>query len=130
MDGSIVEFPTPTADSGPRAIVPGPDGCLWFVQTLANAIGRIDRDGRITEFPFPRPGASLRGIDVTQAGEFLITENAGNFIAQMNASGDVVAEYPIPTPTAGARSIVVLPDGRAFFSEHDAGQIGEAVPVD
>jgi hypothetical protein len=47
----------------------------------------------------------------------------------MNSDGEVIAEYPIPTPNAGARAIVVAPDGRAFFSEHDAGQIGEAIPV-
>jgi virginiamycin B lyase len=128
MDGSIVEFPTPTANSGPRAITPGPDGRFWFVQTLANAIGRIDRDGTVVEFPFPRLGASLRGIDRTPSGDFLITENASNFIARMNVDGDVAAEYAIPTPQAGARSIVVLPDGRGFFSEHDAGQIGELAP--
>ena len=44
------------------------------------------------------------------------------------AAGTVVEEYRIPTPQAGARSILVIPGGRAFFSEFDAGQIGELVP--
>jgi streptogramin lyase len=47
----------------------------------------------------------------------------------MTIAGEVTAEYPIPTANAGARSILALEDGRAFFSEYDAGQIGELVPV-
>jgi virginiamycin B lyase len=129
MDGSICEFATPSAASGPRAIVPGPDGHCWFVETSANAIGRIGQDGAIVEFPFPRHGASLRGIDCTPAGEFLITENAANLIAHMTIAGEVIEEYAIPTAQAGARSIVAIPDGRAFFSAFDAGLIGELVPV-
>lgn len=128
MHGTIREFPTPTPNSGPRAITPGADRHCWFVETVANAIGRISPDGQITEFAFPRASASLRGIDRTPPGGFLITENAANLVARMDGAGHVLDEYPIPTPHAGARAILSLPDGRAFFSEHDAGQIGELVP--
>ena len=69
-------------------------------------------------------------VPALRHGDVVITENAANFIALMDGRGALVAEYAIPTPNAGARAILVLPDGRAFFSEHDAGQIGEAIPVD
>ncbi len=33
------------------------------------------------------------------------------------------------TEQSGPRAIIVISDGRVFFSEHDAGQIGEIVPA-
>jgi streptogramin lyase len=46
----------------------------------------------------------------------------------MTVTGQLLAEYPLPTAGCGPRAILVIPDGRVFFSEHDAGQIGEIVP--
>jgi len=43
----IVEFPIPTAGSGPSSILPGPDGNLYFLET--HGIGRITPDGSIAE---------------------------------------------------------------------------------
>ena len=39
----------------------------------------------------------------------------------------VRGEYDIPTPNSGARSITALADGRLFFTQYDAGSIGEVV---
>ena len=35
------EFPVSTPDSYPFGITAGPDGNLWFTETLGNSIGRI-----------------------------------------------------------------------------------------
>ena len=43
----IVEFPIPTAGSGPSSIVSGPDGNLYFLET--HGIGRITLEGSIVE---------------------------------------------------------------------------------
>ena len=40
----------------------------------------------------------------------------------------VIGEYPIPVAGCGARAIIAIPDGRLFFSAHDAGAIGEVIP--
>ena len=44
------------------------------------------------------------------------------------ADGKVVGEYAIPVEGSGARAIIAIPDGRLFFSAHDAGAIGEVIP--
>jgi streptogramin lyase len=46
----------------------------------------------------------------------------------MAPDGRVRGEYAIPGPNCGARAIIAAPDGRLFFSAHDAGAIGEVVP--
>jgi virginiamycin B lyase len=45
-------------------MVAHPDGNLWFVQTKANGLCRIDRQGRVTEFPVKTPDATPRGVAV------------------------------------------------------------------
>ena len=47
---------------------------------------------------------------------------------RMAPDGRVIGEYPIPGPNCGARAIIAAPDGRLFFSAHDAGAIGEVIP--
>ena len=42
-------------------------------------------------------------------------------------NGTVRGEYDIPTPNSGARCITALTDGRLFFTQYDAGLIGEVV---
>jgi len=46
----------------------------------------------------------------------------------MSPDGRVIGEYAIPGAIGGARAIVAAPDGRLFFSAHDAGAIGEVIP--
>ena len=68
--GQNADFATPTAGSAPRAIAAGPDGALWFTETLAGggAIGRIDPLSHAsTDFPTPttdsNPSALTSGPD-------------------------------------------------------------------
>lgn len=44
-DGALTEFAIPTSNSGPKGITAGPDGNLWFVESLANK-GRLDHAWR------------------------------------------------------------------------------------
>ena len=53
MSGEVTEFPSPSPDSGPRAMALHPDGSIWFVETGANAIGRMAEDGSVVEFEVP-----------------------------------------------------------------------------
>jgi virginiamycin B lyase len=109
-------------------MVTHPDGSIWFVETRANALGRIGRDGRVVEHPVATSDASLRGVTVAQDGELWCTENGANKIGRMAPDGRLIGEYPIPVPASGARCIMAIPDGRLFFSAFDIGAIGEVIP--
>ena len=58
----VSEFPVPSAMSGPVAIVPGPDGALWFTELTANKIGRITTAGVVTEYPIATANSQPDGI--------------------------------------------------------------------
>ena len=54
--GDIKEFPIPTRNSRPIAILPGPNGkYMWFSEEAGNKVARIDMNGKIEEFPIPMP---------------------------------------------------------------------------
>jgi virginiamycin B lyase len=58
--GEITEFPIPTQNSRPIAIVRGPDASsMWFSEEAGNKVARIDREGKITEYPIPQAGKSV-----------------------------------------------------------------------
>ena len=100
LDGAVTEFPIPAVDSQPRAMALHPDGSIWFVETGANALGRIAHDSSIAEFAIPTPNASARGVTVGADGDLWFTENFANKIGRMNENGVMIAEYDIPTPQA------------------------------
>src|SRR6266481_3664009 len=52
LKGTITEFPIPTAHSSPTEITAGPNGNLWFTESIGK-IGRITPSGTITEYPIP-----------------------------------------------------------------------------
>jgi virginiamycin B lyase len=130
VDGMLIEFPIPSRDSQPRAMALHPDGNIWFVEAGANALGRIDRRGMIAEFPVRTPNASPRGVAIGADRDLWFTENASNKIGRMAPDGTIIGEYDIPVAASGARCIVAISDGRLFFTQFDAGLIGEIIPQD
>jgi virginiamycin B lyase len=65
---------------------------------------------------------------VTADGDLWFTENFANKIGRMDSTGSIIAEYEIPTSASGARCIAAMSDGRLFFTQYDAGLIGELIP--
>jgi streptogramin lyase len=45
MRGRVTEYSNISSTSGPTAIVQGPDHYMWFVETTANKLGRVDLSG-------------------------------------------------------------------------------------
>jgi len=121
---AIVEFRTPTSGSGPNAIANGPDGALWFTESIGNRIGRITTSGEITEFVIPTPGSAPIGIVAGPDGAIWFTENGANRIGRITSSG-AVTEYRLPHDgNAGPGTIIVGPDGALWFTEQYANRIG------
>ena len=52
--GDVIEYKIPTANSRPIAVIPDPDGsCMWFTEEAGVKVGKIDKDGHITEYTIP-----------------------------------------------------------------------------
>ena len=53
MAASLISYPIPTPHSAPQGIAAGPEGALWFTDSLSHTIGRIGTGGTITNYPAP-----------------------------------------------------------------------------
>jgi virginiamycin B lyase len=67
-------------------------------------------------------------VTVGPDGDLWYTANLANKIGRMAPDGTVLGEYAIPTPASGARCIAAMSNGRLYFTQWDAGLIGEIIP--
>jgi outer membrane protein assembly factor BamB len=58
-DGTVSELSVPTLSAYPYGIAGGPDGNVWFIETMASNLGRITPAGAITEYPISSPGYGI-----------------------------------------------------------------------
>jgi len=121
---TIDEFPVPTGGSRPYTIVAGPDGALWFTESIGNKIGRINTKGMFQEFDVPTGESGPYGIAVGADGNIWFTERFGDQIGRFEFLGQHITEFPIPTPFAQAWEIAPGADGLLYFTEEDVHQIG------
>lgn len=120
----ITEFPLPTPNSAPKAIARGSDGAVWFSETNAGKIGRIDLAGAITEYPLPAGSIPAR-IVVGQDGNlyFINQQSSGSsFIGKITPSG-IITQFPVPQANARLDGITAGPDGNIWFTEPDLNSV-------
>ena len=116
------EFPVPTAGASPSAIVSGPDGNLWFTESLRHQLGQITPDGVITEshIPVGQAGAITVGSD----HNLWFTLRNSNYIRRMTTQGEF-EDFRVPaTSDPGLAGITAGPDGNLWFTEFNADKIG------
>jgi streptogramin lyase len=124
--GVVAQYPVPTAGSGPKGITVGPDGNLWFTESLANNVATVTTSGVVTEYAIPTASSSPSGIAAGPDGNLWFAETNGNKVAQVTTSG-VVTEHSIPTASSNPTGIAAGPDGKVWFTEA-IGKVAKIVP--
>src|SRR6202023_3931336 len=85
---TIREHKIPSADSKPYIAVEGPDRCLWFCESGAAKIGRLDPDrGTFTEFALLDKNATPIGITTGSDGNLWFAQKAANKIGRITPDG-------------------------------------------
>ena len=82
-------FPVPTTNSWPLGIARGPDGAFWFTEYLGNNIGRVTKDGTITEFPVPTATSRPDWITSGPGGALWFTEHRGDRLGRITTDGTI-----------------------------------------
>jgi len=109
----------PSFDSGPRGIVTGPDGALWFTEYQGN-IGRITTAGVITEYAIPN-GYGIGWITTGPDGALWFTGAPGG-VGRITTAGAITV---FPAAGAGNQSQIVQgPDGALWYTEYNDDKIG------
>jgi virginiamycin B lyase len=97
--GVLTEYPVPTPSAALQDITSGPDGNLWFTESIAaaNKIARIQPGGSaVLEFTVPTPNSIPFGIASANGSLWFTETNVGKIGRLPQGSGP-----PPPTPTAG-----------------------------
>lgn len=133
LNGVVTQFPLPKPlsslpidEAGPRHIVSGPDGNLWFVER-SGYVGRMTTTGVLTRFPIPTPDTFPSGIAVGSDGALWFTESLADKIGRITTSG-TITEYQLPTSGTGTASIAPGPDGNLWFCELFTDKVGRITP--
>jgi streptogramin lyase len=123
IGGVIAEFPIPTPNTNVWGIAAGPDGNVWFTETMGNpttqgsrgAVGRITPAGTITEFRSSIPEATPVGIVAGPDGNLWFTEFNANRIGRITPEGLITESQRLPGEIRGVVSLTAGPDGALWF---------------
>ncbi len=117
---TITEYPVPTHDRQPLGIAAGPDGNVWFTESVGSgAIGRSTVAGSITEFTSGLSGPA-QSIVAGPDGNLWFTEPSSNKIGRITTSG-AITEYS--TKGIEPANITAGPDGNLWFTEPKSNKI-------
>jgi virginiamycin B lyase len=117
----------PTKKSGPYIIVEK-GGELWFCQSRASSIGRLDiESGKCIEYPASTPDAFPVGIVEGADGAMWFAEQAANNVCRIGANGDIDI-HAMPIAGSGPTGLILGEDGNVWFSLAEAGRIGRISP--
>ena len=147
-DGTIAEFDVPTIAAGVAKIVRGPDDAMWFTESSALKLGRIDTNGAIREYAlpsdldvvpfragpipqFPDPALvparrhpifarpKLGGLAPGADGALWVTAPFANALVRMLPDGST-REFPLPSEFAFPGALAPGPGGTLWFTARDA----------
>jgi virginiamycin B lyase len=107
----------PTPNSEPYICVPGPDGCLWFCESGASKVGRLNpANGLFEEFALRTPDAKPIGITAGADGNVWFSETDAGQIGRITPTGEIT-EFKQGI-TEGCRPLsIATRDNELWFSE-------------
>ncbi len=125
--GAPVPLYTDSGLSVPGSIAAGPDGALWFLNSNANAIGRITTTGTFSYFMDPGHTLGAGAITAGPDGALWFT-NLDASIGRVDATTHAVTNYT-DAAVKQAKGITAGPDGALWFTDTGSNSIGRIDPT-
>jgi len=132
--GRSATFAVPTPNAILQGITIAPDGTVWFAETGARKLGRLDlSELTIAEYTSPELVAPIQ-VAVDNTGTVWFTDHGNNEFGSLNPKTGVWREYPIgycpgTTCSIGLPNAISLDgNGKVWFSEHLPGRIARLDP--
>jgi streptogramin lyase len=119
VNGAVKTFSVPTQYGS--VLTAGPDGNMWFTDSVHGRIGKITPFGVVTFYPTSNTVSDIVG---GPDGNLWFTNEWGNKIGKITPSG-TITEYNIPTAGARPAGIAVGGDGNLWFTERYTDKIGK-----
>jgi streptogramin lyase len=122
-DGTITEWPVPTAWGLPGAIAQGADGNIWFTETEGHIV-RMTPQGEMAPFPIVTSGGSINSLAEGPDGNLWLAEDERtNTISRVTPAG-VLTEFSPVAPRGGYPVAIAFDhEGHLWFGETQASRI-------
>jgi virginiamycin B lyase len=134
-DGGFTQIPLPTR--GPAALTVGPDGNMWYANSVADLIGRVSPSGTITEFPITTGSFAPQNLSIGPDGNLWFTEvgySGPDFshLARISLDG-TITQFPnrnivheaLGRQTNSLLGYLPFLDGSSLVGVNDSGTISE-----
>ncbi len=118
----FTQFVPPTPAATPADVVVDAAGTVWFTESGAGQIGRLNpATGIITE---TATGVFPQGIAIATDGQIWFTSRfSPQAVGRLNPATNVVTVFPVTN--VGPQSIAAAPDGSLWFTQTTAGNIAK-----
>jgi len=120
----VTPLPGSFPGSGPREIIAGSDGALWFTVQDGDKIGRMTTQGTITQFTITTNPSDFSVYEITAGPDgaiWFMEDGVVEKIGRITTQG-TITQFTLPTFDSGALGITAGPDGALWFIEY--GKIG------
>ena len=116
---SIIEYPVNTAGANPMGIAMGPDGNLWFTESVPLLQDRDDQsdDPRHHRVHYPYRQFRSDWITAGPDGNLWFTESLTQKIGMINPTAHVITDSRVSSSGIGPRGITAGPDGNLWFAD-------------
>jgi virginiamycin B lyase len=137
---TLFEYEVPTAKAVPHVLAIDGNDHVWFSESggrfarnfidvpAQNRIGRLDKNGTISEWKLSQEESSPMGVLFDAKGDLWIAERLGNRITRLSRDGKH-QEFDIPTPNAWPTGLAIDSKQRIWFTETKGDKIGVVDPA-
>ncbi|WP_223694030.1 Vgb family protein [Leifsonia poae] len=124
-DAAIAFTELPRIPSGPVGIAVAENGAVWVAEILADTLGRIARNGTLTEFPLPA-GAKPHAVAADPRGGVWVSLWGTGQLAHTTDDGEL-SFFDLPTAESEPHGLVVGDDG-AVWTALESGALAALLP--
>jgi len=126
-------YPVPTPNAAVQGIAVAPDGMIWFAETVAKKLARLDpASSTITEYSSPITLVAPIQVAIDTSGIVWFTDHGDNEFGWFNPQTNEWKTLPIGycqnNCAYGLPNAIFVNHGEIWFSEHIAGRIGRYNP--
>ncbi len=116
----------------PQYIATGPDGALWFTDSVDNRIGRITTTGSVVTYNVTGVPQGITNGPTGNGNLWFTLQSSTNgvpdAIGKISPTGTITT-YNLPTTDGAPSQIAVGPDGNLWFTESFGDKIGRINPT-
>ncbi|MFQ5950842.1 MAG: hypothetical protein ACE5KH_02020, partial [Candidatus Geothermarchaeales archaeon] len=127
------EFPIPTTDAQPLAVIVDDRGVVWFTELQGGKIGRLQFDETkgqyaIDEFSVPTENTGVLGLHIDAEGNLWFAEFEANKIGRFDPKSEEFLEFPLSSLSRQPVWLTTDKNGHIWFTQFNTGTVGRLNP--